>query len=114
MVGDADAVWSFLHVQDAADAEVAALTTDRASTTSWRQPGPPRRLAGRHGDTAGAPTPPRRIPVWVARLAGGEGLVHMMTRARGSSNVKAKTGLGWAPLHPDWRAGFTDELMVAQ
>jgi len=62
----------------------------------------------------GADTPPRRIPVWVARLAGGEGLVHMMTRARGSSNVKAKTGLGWAPLHPDWRAGFTDELMVAQ
>jgi hypothetical protein len=33
-----------------------------------------------------------------------------MTRARGSSNAKARRALGWAPAHPDWRDGFAAEL----
>lgn len=113
LVGDAGAVGSFLHVEDAADAAVA-LT--KGSGTYNVVDDSPVRIGEWLVDVAGllgAPSP-RRIPVWLARLAGGEALVHMMTRARGSSNAKAKTGLGWAPAHPDWRSGFADDLMGAR
>lgn len=112
LVGDAAAVWSFLHVADAADAAVAALTAgsgiynvvDDTPVTvgEW---------LAEVADLLGAPAP-RRVPVWLARLAGGEGLVHLTTRARGSSNAKAKAELGWTPGHPDWRSGFADELLA--
>ena len=50
--------------------------------------------------------PPRYIPLWLARLAAGEGLV-TLTESRGASNAKAKKELGWALRHPSWRQGFT-------
>ena len=110
LVGDAGATWSFLHVEDAAAAAVAALTHDSGIYN----------IADDHpvligewlthvARLTGSP-PPRRIPVWLARLAGGEGLVHLMTRARGSSNAKARRALGWAPAHPDWHDGLAAEL----
>lgn len=101
-----------LHVEDAAGAAVAALNggSDVYNIADDR----PVRI----GDwlveivsILGAPSP-RRVRVWLARLAGGSGLVHMMTSARGSSNAKAKAGLGWQPAHPDWRPGF-EELLGA-
>lgn len=110
MVGDAGAVWSFLHVEDAADAAVAALEAGSGAYNVVDDT--PVRLGEWLVDVAeilGAP-PPRRVPVWVARLVGGGGLVHMATRARGSSNAKAKAELGWMPRHPDWRTGFAVSL----
>lgn len=112
LVGDASAVWSFIHVDDAAGAAVAAL--DRGVGTYNVVDDTPVRLSEWLVETArmlGAPRP-RRIPVWLARLAGGEGLVHMTTRARGSSNAKAKAELGWSPLHRDWRSGFAADLLA--
>jgi nucleoside-diphosphate-sugar epimerase len=50
--------------------------------------------------------PPRRVPVWVGRLAAGEVGVSMMTRIRGIANEKAKRELDWSPAHPSWRQGF--------
>lgn len=109
LVGDAGAVWSFLHVEDAADAAVAALTQGDGIYNVVDDT--PVRLGEWLVDVAealGAPAP-RRVPVWLARMAGGDGLVHMMTRARGSSNAKARAELGWTPRHPDWRSGFTTD-----
>src|SRR3990170_4430917 len=54
--------------------------------------------------------PPRRIPVWTARLLAGEMVVGMMTEGRGFSNAKAKRDLGWELRHPSWRQGFRAEL----
>jgi nucleoside-diphosphate-sugar epimerase len=50
--------------------------------------------------------PPRHVPVWLARVVAGEGLV-MMTESRGASNAKAKRELGWTLRYPSWRQGFT-------
>ena len=58
---------------------------------------------------AGGP-PPRRVPAWVGWLAGGDGLVRMMTQVRGSSNAKARAELGWVPRYPSWRQGFAAEF----
>jgi hypothetical protein len=30
----------------------------------------------------------------------------MSTEARGASNARAKSELGWTPRHPTWRTGF--------
>lgn len=113
LIGDSDAVWSFLHVEDAADAAVAAMHGPRgvyniADDTPVRLGEWLVEVAG----MLGAPEP-RRVPVWLARLVGGQGLVHMMTTARGSSNAKAKAELGWEPRHPDWRKGFSAMLASA-
>jgi hypothetical protein len=50
--------------------------------------------------------PPRRLPVWLARLLAGKVVVVMSTEARGASNAKAKRELGWTPRYPSWRRGF--------
>jgi hypothetical protein len=56
--------------------------------------------------------PPRRIPVWLARLLAGEMVVGMMTEGRGFSNAKAKRELGWQPQYPSWQEGFRKELIA--
>ena len=56
-------------------------------------------------DTLGA-KPPRHVPVWLARLIGGETAVMIGTEIRGASNAKAKRELGWTLHYPTWRQGF--------
>jgi 2-alkyl-3-oxoalkanoate reductase len=101
------AVWSFVHIDDAAAATVAALERgapgiynivddDPAQVSEWLPA-----LAA----TMGA-KPPRRLPVWLGRIVGGELAVSLMTQARGASNDKAKRELGWQPEHASWREGF--------
>jgi hypothetical protein len=50
--------------------------------------------------------PPRHVPAWLGRLLMGDAGLSMMTRARGSSNAKAKTELNWQPKYASWRDGF--------
>ena len=54
--------------------------------------------------------PPRRVPVFHARLVAGEAGVSMMTQARGASNAKAKRDLGCELKYPSWRQGFRQGL----
>lgn len=113
LVGRARAVWSFIHVEDAADATIAALTRGGGVYNIVDDtPVPIGEWLVAVSQMLSAP-PPFQIPVWLARLVGGSGLVHMMTQARGSSNAKAKRELDWAPAHPDWRTGFASELTRA-
>ena len=58
--------------------------------------------------------PPRRVPVWLGRLAAGEVAVSAMTQIRGSSNARAKRELGWLPAWPSWRQGFARGLSAAE
>jgi hypothetical protein len=53
---------------------------------------------------------PYRVPVWLGRLALGDGGVSMMTKVRGGSNAKAKRELVWQPIYPSWRHGFIEGL----
>ena len=109
IVGDGAGVWSFIHIDDAAEATKLAI--DRAVAGIYNitddEPAEVSRWLPELARAVGAP-PPRRIPAWLARLAIGAAGVAMMTRSRGSSNAKAKRVLGWEPRHPTWRAGFQD------
>jgi 2-alkyl-3-oxoalkanoate reductase len=111
VVGGGTGVWSFVHIDDAAGATLAAL--DRGAPGIYNivddDPAPVSEWLPALADAIGA-KPPRRVPTWIGRLAGGEMAVSLMTQVRGASNAKAKRELGWQPEHPSWREGFPAAL----
>jgi 2-alkyl-3-oxoalkanoate reductase len=111
VIGDGAGVWSWIHVEDAAAATIAALERGKRGIYNVVDDEPARAaewipyLAA----LAGA-KPPLRIPRWLGRLLAGDVLVKMMTDARGVSNEKAKRELEWRPRWPSWRDGFQHSL----
>jgi nucleoside-diphosphate-sugar epimerase len=109
VVGNGAGVWSFIHIEDAADATLAAIEHGRrgiynivddepAAVADWLPAA---------ASALGAP-PPRHVPRWLGRILAGEAVTVMMTEVRGASNAKAKRELGWEPKHPSWREGFAE------
>jgi nucleoside-diphosphate-sugar epimerase len=107
VVGNGAGVWSFVHIEDAADATLAAIEhggrgiynivdDEPARVADWLPAA---------ASALGAPQP-RRVPRWLGRMLAGEAVTVMMTEVRGASNSKAKRELGWEPKHPSWREGF--------
>jgi 2-alkyl-3-oxoalkanoate reductase len=106
IVGDGTGIWSLVHLDDAAAATVAALERGHGTyNVVDDDPAPVADVLTTVAEIVGA-KPPRRVPVWVGRLAAGDVGVSMMTKVRGSSNAKAKRELDWAPHWSTWRDGF--------
>lgn len=111
LVGGGTGVWSFVHIDDAVSATVAAVergdpgiyhvTDDEPATVAEWLP----YLA----EAVGA-KPPMRVPAWLVRPMLGQHGVSLMTAIRGSSNAKAKQELGWTLAYPSWRKGFRTGL----
>lgn len=111
IVGDGDAVWSWIHIHDAATATRIAVEGGPAGIYNIvdDEPATVAEFLPVLADAVGA-KPPRRVPRWVGRLVAGEAGVRAMTELRGSSNAKAKRQLDWALRYPSWRQGFVDGL----
>ena len=111
IVGAGGGIWSFLHVDDAASATVAAI--DHGAPGVYNvvddEPAPVSQWLPVLAEAVDA-RPPLRVPTWLARLAAGEVIVSMMTQIRGSSNAKAKRELHWEPRWSSWREGFRTGL----
>jgi nucleoside-diphosphate-sugar epimerase len=111
VIGAGTGVWSFVHIDDAATATAAAV--ERGAPGIYQivddDPAPVSEWLPALAEAVGA-RPPRRLPVWVARLAAGEHVVVLMTEARGAANAKARRELGWRPAYPSWRQGFRTGL----
>ena len=107
IVGDGGGVFSLIHLDDAAAATVLALEHDGPAIYNIvdDEPAPVREWLPVLAQALGA-KPPRRFPIWLARLFAGEAAVMMGTEARGASNAKAKRELGWTLRYPSWRTGF--------
>jgi nucleoside-diphosphate-sugar epimerase len=107
IVGNGGGVSSFIHLDDAAVAAVLALEHDGPAIYNIvdDEPAPAREWLPVLAEALGA-KPPRRFPVWLARMFAGETGVVLGTEARGASNAKAKRELGWALRYPSWRQGF--------
>jgi nucleoside-diphosphate-sugar epimerase len=108
IVGNGNGVMSFVHLDDAASATVLALEHEGPAIYNIvdDDPAPVREWLPVLADALGA-KPPRHVPVWLARLLGGEAVVIIGTQAQGASNAKAKRELEWTPRYPSWRQGFS-------
>jgi nucleoside-diphosphate-sugar epimerase len=73
------------------------------------EPAPMREWLPALADALGA-KPPRRVPMWLARLVGGANASMAGSQMRGASNAKAKRELGWTPRYASWREGFREGL----
>lgn len=111
IIGKGTGVWSFIHVDDAAAATIAALErfVPGVYNVVDDEPAPVAVWLPELARLLGA-KPPRHVPVWLGRLAAGEVGVSMMTQIRGTSNIKAKRELGWQPRYGSWRDGFRETL----
>jgi nucleoside-diphosphate-sugar epimerase len=108
VIGKGTGLFSFIHVDDAAGATVAAV--ERGAPGIYNivddDPGRQRDWVPAYADAIGAKKP-LRVPVWVARLVAGK-LAGMVSVQPGASNAKAKRELGWEPRWPSWRQGFRE------
>ncbi|MFG1805159.1 NAD-dependent epimerase/dehydratase family protein [Streptomyces sp. NPDC049040] len=87
-----DAVSSFVHVDDAAQAALAALDWPSGAVNICDdEPASAHTWVPLLAEALGAPAP--------ARATGGSGW------ERGAANARARE-LGWRPAHPTWRTGF--------
>ncbi|OMD42053.1 NAD(P)-dependent oxidoreductase [Paenibacillus odorifer] len=94
-----DAVVSFLHVEDAANAAVLALNWPSGPVNIVdNEPAKGLEWLSTYSEAIGAPT-----PIVQEGRAGWE---------RGASNTKARMDYGWSPLYPSWRSGFARSLNV--
>ncbi len=111
IIGNGAGIWSFIHIHDAARATVAAVSNGSSGIYNIvdDDPAPVSLWLPTLADAIGAKQP-YRVPVWLGKLAIGEGGVSMMTQIRGGSNAKAKRELGWEPTYQTWRRGFVEGL----
>jgi len=109
IVGEGSGTFSFLHVEDAGAATVAAVERGAPGTYNVvdDEPAPMREWVPVFCDAVGAKKP-LRVPAWIARLIAGKAAVGSATQLRGASNAKAKRELGWQPRLASWRQGFAD------
>jgi nucleoside-diphosphate-sugar epimerase len=111
IVGRGSGIWSFIHVEDAARATLAAIedSAQGAYNVVDDEPAPVSEWLPAYADAIGARSP-RRAPAPIARIVAGPWAVFMMTRLRGASNAKAKRELSWEPRPASWRQGFVEAL----
>jgi nucleoside-diphosphate-sugar epimerase len=110
IVHGGDGLFSFVHVEDAAGAPVAAcehgpqgiynvVDDEPAAASEWLPV---------YAEALGAKAP-WRVPGFVGRLFGGAA-ARLVSEVRGASNAKAKRELAWQPRYPSWRQGFREAL----
>ncbi|PSB27630.1 NAD-dependent epimerase/dehydratase family protein [Stenomitos frigidus] len=105
IVGKGDGVWSWLHIEDAAIATVAAAEQGNPGVYLIANDRP---LAVREWLSAfarwlNAPPPPH-VLVEDAQQSGGADVVYYGTQMRGVSNAKAKRELNFQPRSLEWLA----------
>jgi len=109
VVGRGTGLFSFVQVEDAAAATVAAVEGGAPGVYNVAddEPAPYGEWLPVFAEAIGAKRP-RRVPVWLARLIAGPAAATMSVELRGASNAKIKRELGWQPRYASWRQGFAD------
>ena len=107
VIGEGSGISSFIHLDDAAAATVLAVEGNQTGIYNIAddEPAPMSEWLPALAEALGA-KPPRHVPIWLAGLIAGKGMVMMAVGSRGASNAKAKRELGWTLRYPSWRQGF--------
>jgi nucleoside-diphosphate-sugar epimerase len=106
IIGEGQGVYSFVHIEDAAVATVAALEcSPGAYNIVDGNPSPQHLWLAAFARAAGAPTPPRVSEEEAFRELGPDA-VYYATRLRGASNEKARRELEFRPRPLEWIQGL--------
>jgi nucleoside-diphosphate-sugar epimerase len=100
-------IFSFIHVDDAAEATALAIEREATGILNVVDDDP----IAIHDwlplfAAAIGARPPRRIPLWLARRVTAPLPLHVATSVPGASNARARRDLDWAPRYPSVREGF--------
>jgi nucleoside-diphosphate-sugar epimerase len=108
IIGNGDGVWSWLHIEDAAIATVAAAERGNPGIylITNDQPLAVREWLPAFAQWLNAPQPPR-VSVEDALKASGADAVFYGTRMRGASNAKARRELNFQPRPLEWISDTT-------
>jgi 2-alkyl-3-oxoalkanoate reductase len=103
IIGNGDGVWSWLHIEDAAIATVAAVEKGKSGIylIADDRPLEVREWLPNFARWVNAPPPPQ-IPIETALQIGGADAVYYGTKMRGVSNAKAKRELNFQPRSLEW------------
>ena len=106
IIGEGQGVYSFVHIDDAAEATVAALECPPgAYNIVDGNPSPQLLWLTAFSRAAGAPAPPR-VSEEEALGVSGPDAVYYATRLRGASNAKAVRELNFRPRPLEWIQGL--------
>jgi len=104
IIGNGEGVWSWLHIEDAANATVAA--TERGKHGIYlianNQPLAVREWLPAFAEWVNAPPPPQVSVEDTLKTDGGADAVYYGTQMRGVSNAKAKRELNFQPRPLEW------------
>lgn len=102
VIGDGEAVWSWIHIDDAAIATAGSLAAPPGLYhVVDDDPSPVRIWLPAFARAVGAPPPPR-ITVEQALATASEDAVYYGTRLRGASNAVSKRVIGFRPRRLEW------------
>lgn len=103
-------IMSFLHVEDAVGAAVAAVESDATGVfhVTDDDPAPAAQWLPHLARVLAGPSP-RTIPAALAPRLLGWFMAHQLTSAHGAANGRARAALGWKPTRPSWRDGLGQE-----
>ena len=102
IIGAGEGVWSWVHIEEAAVATVAALTAPPGVYhVVDDDPSPVSIWLPAFARWVGAPAPPR-VTEQEGQEWGGEDAVYYGTKLRGAANGKAKKALNFAPRPLQW------------
>ena len=104
-------MWSWIYVDDAAGAFVAAAEGNKNGV--WHIVDNQPVLSADHlryfAERLGAPEP-RQVPTWLARLLAGSVAVDFLTASTRTSNERFRRDFGWAPRFPSYKEGLADVI----
>lgn len=102
IIGKGEGVWSWIYIEDAASATVAALDCPAGVYNIVDDdPSPVHVWLPAFARFVGAPAPPH-LTEEQARATAGEEAIYYQTRLRGASNRKAKQALNFRPRRLEW------------
>ncbi|MEI2579566.1 NAD-dependent epimerase/dehydratase family protein [Scytonema sp. PRP1] len=104
IVGNGDGVWSWIHIEDAAIATVAAAEQGNPGVYLIvdDQPLAVRDWLPAFARSLNAPPPPQVSVEDALKMEGGADIVYYQTQMRGASNAKAKRELNFQPRPLEW------------